>query len=73
MAGSFHVVPQEGHWAVRRAGGHRALRIFRTQKEAIDLARARAAEAEGTLYIHGSDGRIHERRTFGEDRFAPKG
>jgi uncharacterized protein YdaT len=68
-----HVVPSDGKWSVRRAGAKRASKTFDTQKEAIDSARE-AARRHGTeLYIHGRDGRIRERSSFGHDPFPPKG
>lgn len=68
-----HVVPRGGKWAVRKAGSARASSTHETQREAIDAARS-AARNQGTeLYIHGRDGRIRERSTFGKDPFPPKG
>lgn len=68
-----HVVPDGAKWAVRRAGAARAHRIFATQKEAIarglELAKSQGAE----LYVHGKDGRILERSSFGKDQLPPKG
>ena len=69
----LHVVPREGRWSVLRAGASRASRVFTSRDEAIDAARARARSEEGELYIHGRDGRISERETFGHDRHPPKG
>ena len=59
---SQHVMPKGGKWSVRRAGSSRASGIFGTQKEAVEKAKE-LARAEGSdIYIHGRDGRIHERR-----------
>lgn len=70
---SQHVVPRDGKWAVRRAGAVRASRKFDTQREAIEAARD-IARSQGTeLYIHGQDGRIRERNSYGKDSFPPKG
>lgn len=60
-----HVVPSEGGWSVIGAGASRATRVFKTKEQAVDLAR-HIAEKEGSeLYVHGSDGRIKERRSYG--------
>ncbi|WP_366937903.1 DUF2188 domain-containing protein [Sediminimonas sp.] len=69
----LHVVPSDGRWSVRRAGASRASKVYSTQKEAIDSARERARSEGGELYIHGRDGRIRERDTFGQDPYPPKG
>jgi len=69
----LHVVPSDGRWSVRRAGASRASKVYSTQKEAIDSARSRARSEGGELYIHGRDGRIRERDSYGNDPFPPKG
>ncbi|CDZ49014.1 DUF2188 domain-containing protein [Neorhizobium galegae] len=68
-----HVVPNGDKWSVRRAGASRASGTFGTQQEAIEKARD-LAQSQGTeLYIHGRDGRIRERNSYGKDPFPPKG
>ena len=68
-----HVVPSGGKWTVRSAGAARASGTYETQKEAIDSAREKARQQGGELYIHGRDGRIRERSSFGRDPYPPKG
>ena len=68
-----HVIPGGGKWRVRRAGATRASGTFGTQAEAIARARELAKSQGSELYIHGQDGRIRERRSFGDDPFPPKG
>ncbi len=68
-----HVVPRNGKWAVRRAGAAKASGTYGTQKEAISEARKLAQSQKTELYIHGRDGRIRERNTYGQDPFPPKG
>jgi Uncharacterized protein conserved in bacteria (DUF2188) len=68
-----HVVPSGGKWSVRRTGASRASGTFATQGEAVDRARD-AAQKQGTeLYIHGRDGRIRERSSYGKDSYPSKG
>lgn len=68
-----HVVPSGGKWSVRRTGAAKASGVFATQHEAIERARS-AAQKQGTeLYIHGKDGRIRERNSYGKDPHPPKG
>jgi hypothetical protein len=68
-----HVVPNGGKWAVRKAGADRASGIFTTQKEAIARGKELAQNQGTELYVHGKDGRIRERSSFGKDPFPPKG
>lgn len=68
-----HVVPSGGKWAVRTAGSTRASATFATQQEAIDTARAKARREGSELYVHGRDGRIRERSSYGHDPHPPKG
>lgn len=68
-----HVVPRNGGWSVIRAGASRASSNHGTQQEAIDVARERARAQRTELYIHGRDGRIRSRDSFGNDPHPPKG
>lgn len=68
-----HVVPSGGKWSVRRAGSSRASGTYNTQKEAVKKAREVARNQKTELYVHGRDGRIRDRSSFGRDPFPPKG
>jgi uncharacterized protein YdaT len=68
-----HVVPSGSGWSVRKAGSSRASGTFSTQSEAIDRARSIARNQGSELYIHGRDGRIRERDSYGNDPHPPKG
>ena len=68
-----HVVPSGDKWSVRRAGAARASGTFDTQHEAVERAREIARNQGTELYIHGRDGRIRERNSYGSDPFPPKG
>jgi len=59
-----HVIPFEGRWSVRSAGAVRASRTFDSRQDAIAHARERARRQGTVLYIHGTDGRVHERDSF---------
>lgn len=67
-----HVVPSGGKWAVRRSGAARASGVYDTQGEAISRAREIAKNQKTELYVHGQDGRIRDRSSFGSDRLDPK-
>jgi hypothetical protein len=68
-----HVVPNGGKWSVRRAGASRASGTFGTQQEAIARGREVARNQGTELFIHGRDGRIRERDSYGHDPYPPKG
>jgi hypothetical protein len=68
-----HVVPHDGGWAIRSAGSRRATSIHRTQGEAICAGREIAKNQRTELFVHGRDGRIRERDSYGNDPFPPKG
>jgi hypothetical protein len=66
MAGKGqHVVPRDGHWAVRRTGSDKVTRTFETQNDAIRAAREIARNQGTELYIHDRTGLIRERESFG--------
>jgi hypothetical protein len=68
-----HVVPSGDGWAVRKAGSARSTKTFKTQSDAIDLAREIARNQGTELYIHGRDGKIRVRDSYGRDPHPPKG
>jgi hypothetical protein len=68
-----HVVPNGDKWSVRRSGAERASGTFATQQEAVARGREIARNQGAELYIHGRDGRIRERSSFGKDPHPPKG
>ncbi|MBP9924552.1 MAG: DUF2188 domain-containing protein [Cyclobacteriaceae bacterium] len=68
-----HVVPHDGNWAVKRGGSDRATTVVSTQKEAIKIATEIAKNQNAELFIHGRDGQIRERDSFGNDPYPPKG
>lgn len=70
---SQHVVPREDGWAVKAAGSTRVTKVFDTQRDAINAARRIAQNQRGELVVHGRDGRIREKRSYGSDPFPPRG
>ncbi len=47
---------EDGKWQVKLAKGAKAIKLFNTQLEAIEFAKARAASQEGRIVIHKEDG-----------------
>ena len=68
-----HVVPNGTKWSVRKAGSNKATNTFDTQKEAIEKGREFAKNQGTELFIHGRDGRIRERDSYGNDPAYRKG
>ncbi|TDH34405.1 DUF2188 domain-containing protein [Pseudohoeflea suaedae] len=60
-------------WSVRKAGSSKVTSRFSTQEEAIAKGREIAKNQKTELYIHGADGRIRERSSYGSNPFPPKG
>lgn len=73
MGKNQHVVPHASGWAVRGAGNERATSVHPTQSEAIGAARDIARNQQSELLIHGRNGQIRERDSFGGDPFPPRG
>ena len=68
-----HVVPSGDRWSVRKAGASRASGTYATQREAVEKAKDIAQSQQTELFIHGRDGRIRERNSYGRDPMPPKG
>lgn len=68
---TYHVLPDDGNWSVRKAGASRATRRFSTQHAAVEHAREAARKiGRGEVIIHGKDGRIRRKDSYGEDPIA---
>lgn len=67
-----HVVPNRtGGWSVRASGASRATKSFDTQAAAIKHAKRLAMNERTELYIHGRDGTIKEKNSYGKDTHQP--
>ena len=62
-----HVVKHSEGWAVRGAGNEKVTKVTRTQQEAIEIAREISRNQESELFIHGRNGQIRERDSYGND------
>jgi hypothetical protein len=70
---SKHVVPSPaGGWSVKNSGAVRATRTFGTQAEAVKFGRTAAKKEHAELYVHGRDGTIKAKNSYGNDPFPPK-
>lgn len=67
MGKNQHVVPHGGDWAVKGAGNEKATKVVQTQKEAIGIAREIAINQQSELIIHGRNGAIRNKDSYGND------
>lgn len=69
-----HVVRRGSDWAVRKEGARRDTGVFGNQVRAIEQAAKIATNQGGDVIVHGRNGLIRERNTYGkEDLYPPKG
>lgn len=68
-----HVVRHPNGWAVKPAGGSKASSVHATQASAIRAGRSIAKNQGSELLVHGRNGQIRERSSFGNDPYPPKG
>lgn len=73
MKRNYHVVKTSSGWGVRKEGVSRLNATSTTQKGAIAKGRSMAINNRAELLIHGENGRIRERSSYGNDPFPPKG
>ncbi len=68
-----HVTPHAEGWAVKGEGNGRASSVHETQAQAISAAKQIAINTGSELFVHGRNGQIRERNTYGKDPYPPKG
>lgn len=53
----YHVAKREdGMWQVKFASGEKAIKLFKTQKEAIEYSKKLAENQDGKMLVHNSKG-----------------
>lgn len=73
MGKNIHVVHNGQEWQVKQDDAQRSSGNFETQKEAIERAREIATNNGQEVVIHGLDGRIREKHSYGNDPYPPEG
>jgi Uncharacterized protein conserved in bacteria (DUF2188) len=71
--GDVHVVPAQGRWRVEVEGSNRAHSTHDTQAAARQSGRDVARRNQSELLVHGRDGQVRERNTYGSDPRRSKG
>jgi hypothetical protein len=66
---SYHIIAKSnGAWSVKRTGAERASGNYPTKAAAVTNAkRLVTKDGGGELIIHGKDGRVSSRSSFGND------
>jgi hypothetical protein len=68
-----HIAPHGDKWAIKGEGNGRLTSVFSTQGEAVNRAREIARRQKSELLVHGRDGEIRSRDSYGNDPYPPKG
>lgn len=73
MGKNQHVVPRGEHgWAVLGAGNSRDTSHHSTQEEARLAAREIAMNQKSEVLVHGGNGQIRQKNSYGNDPFPPR-
>ena len=72
MGKNQHVVKTDDGWGVKGAGNSRLTSEHRTQKTAINAAVKIAKHQRSEVVIHGQDGKIRDKDSYGNDPCPPK-
>jgi hypothetical protein len=70
---NVHIVKERNQWAVRLEREPEPQKLVSTQKEAIRLGKQIARDRKLELIIHGRNGRIKEKNSYGHDPRRIKG
>lgn len=54
----YHVSKRpDGKWAVKFAGGEKAIKLFKTQAEAVEYTKKMSENQDGVMLVHNSKGK----------------
>jgi hypothetical protein len=73
MGKNQHVVSHGERWAVKAEGDSQPLAVYKTQSEAWEKAKSIARKERSEALLHGRDGVIRTRNTYGHDPRRVKG
>lgn len=73
MGKNQHVLPHPDGWQVKGEGNERATIVTPTQAKAIEVGRELAMNNKSELLIHGQNGQIRQKNSYGNDPYPPKG
>ncbi len=72
MGKNQHVVPYGDKWAVRGENNSRITSDHRTQLATINAAAKIARHEKSEVVIHGRDGKIRDKDSYGKDPCPPR-
>lgn len=67
------MVPSGSKWGVKKTGNARPSATAPTKKGAVKIGKDIAKKGKTELVIHKKDGKIKDKRSYGEDKYPPKG
>ena len=67
-----HVTPCKGKSQVKGEGASKATKVFGRQSDAIEFGRDIAINQHSELFIHGRNGQIRDRDSYGNDPCPPR-
>jgi hypothetical protein len=67
-----HVVPTKNGWGVKGEGNLKKTAITETKKQAVDIAKEIAKNNKSEVVIHGKNGKIQDKDSYGNDPNPPK-
>ncbi|MCJ7788544.1 MAG: DUF2188 domain-containing protein [Methyloceanibacter sp.] len=67
MGKNQHVVSHGDGWAVKAEGALAPIAVFKTQSEAWERAKSIARKERAEAVLHGRNGMIRTRNTYGHD------
>jgi hypothetical protein len=73
VGNNIHITPRPNGWAVKTANAERAAAIVPTQAAAAAIGRQMAINRGSELLIHGRNGQIREKNSYGNDPESSKG
>ena len=72
MGKNQHITKKDGVWRVIGEGNSKPTKTFNTQKEAINYGKNIAINQQAELVIHGVNGKIRDKDSYGNDPCPPK-
>ena len=63
----IHVTLEADEWVVRRHTDDKPLSTFTDETHAINYGRDQARNERAVLVVHGADGRVRDRHSYGND------
>ena len=73
MGKNQHVVSEGERWAVKAEGASEPHFLFKTQSDAWEKAKSIARKERSEALLHGKNGQIRARNTYGSDPRRSKG